>query len=268
MSLAFMKSGADAHEEMKKADAAQQAAWEAASGPQRFWLEKGKEARVTFLDGAVVDGLLQSVSWYEHMVPRGAGKKGWDTYPCTQETEACPICEGGNQPSLVFAFTIIDHRSWKDKQGKEHTFQKRLFVCKRESFKLLQAKALKLMSSEKAIDGTLMPAKATNGLVGVTFDITRIGEKSASVGSDFDYVACTPLPQIYAACKYEAKDQGAYPYGEVIKYFPAAELRGMGFGVSGAVGSADTKASGATEKAANSASPFQVGSPFNPAKEL
>ena len=259
MSLAFMKSGAAVHEEVKQADAAQQAAFEAASGPQRFWLEQGKEARATFIDGGVENGLLQTMSWYEHMTPRGVGKKGYDNYPCTQETEACPICEEGNTPSLVFAFTIIDHRSWKDKNGKDHQFQKRLFICKRETFKRLQSKAVKLMEN----------GQAANGLIGVTFDISRIGERSASVGSDFDYVACTPLEQVYAACKYETKDQGPFNYGEVIKYYPAAELRGLGFGQKNSVGSADTVSSGVQEKskAPAGSSPFGGGA-FNPSKEL
>lgn len=261
MAISFLKSGAAVHDEVQKADAAQALRW----GPGRFWLEKGKEARITFLDGALDGGLLQTVSFYEHMVPKGAGKSGYDNYPCTQETEACPICEGGDNPALVFAFTIIDHREWKDKNGNVHEHEKRLFVCKRETFKLLQAKATKLTSSEKAMDGTMLAPKATNGLVGVTFDVSRVGEKSASVGSSFDFVACTPLPQVYEGCGIKSEDQGPFDYAEVIKYFPAEDLRKLGFGIKGAVGAADVKA--ANTAAAPGSSPFGA-KKFDPSKEM
>ena len=77
--MKFLKKGAAAHQEMKKADDAQQEAFEAASGPRRFWLKEGSEARITFLDGSLdKDGLLTDmVSFYEHMIPKGA------FYACT-----------------------------------------------------------------------------------------------------------------------------------------------------------------------------------------
>jgi hypothetical protein len=265
MTISFLKTGSAVHEEVQKADAEQAARF----GPGRFWVEKGKEARITFLDGHMEEGLIQTVSFYEHMIPRGAGKKGFDTFPCTQETEACPICEGGNQPALVFAFTILDHREWKDKNGKVHEHEKRLFVCKRESFKLLQATATKLMAPSKDIAGKEVPPRATNGLLGVTFDVMRIGEKSAGVGTSFEFVACTPLTSVYEGCGIKTEDQGVFNYGEVLKYFPAAELRKLGFGVVGAVGSADVKAAGTVGKEAEKHPGSPFGSKkFDPAKEM
>jgi hypothetical protein len=217
MTLSFLKSGKAVHEEVERADLLSAAAY----GPQRFWLKEGEEGRITFVDGDLLDGLLNcTASYYEHMIPR-AGRKGFDNYPCTSEKEACPIDEGGganSTPSLVFAFTVIDHRQWTDKASKVHQHERRLFVCKRETFKRLTAKAVK-----------------HGGLVGVTFDVTRIGAKSASVGSDFDFVDKNPLSVVANECKLKIEDVLPFDYGEVIKYFDAAELRKMGFGVQGAV---------------------------------
>lgn len=268
--MKFLKTGIDAHKEMEKADLEQEAAF----GPQRFWVKEGKEKRITFIDGFIdTDGLLKGmVSFHEHMTPR-VGKKGFDNYPCTQDTEACPICEEGETPSLVFAFTIVDHTEWKDKNDKVHKFDKRLFVCKRDTFKRLQLKATKY-----------------GGLAGMTLDVTRIGDKSASVGSDFEFVGKNTMAEVAQGItqmggSIKLEELIPFNYEDTIKYFPAAELRKMGWGNGSApaqsggnpIGSADSKAMAGAgafgEKKANDVPASSGGSvfggkPFDPAKEL
>lgn len=257
--MSFLKKGAAAHAEMEKADLAQAASY----GAQRFWIKDGSEARITFIDGGLVNGLVDAVSFYQHGIPR-VGRKGYDDYVCTQETEACPICEGGGVPSLVFAFTILDHREYEDKNGKKHQYEKRLYVCKRDTMKLLQKKAEKMTEN----------GQSKNGLVGVTFDVTRIGEKSPQVGNSYDFVACTPIEEIADGCGLKLDDVSPYDYSTDIKYFSAAELRKMGFGVSSSsVGSADTKALAGESKAPAAGGLFSKGngaakSGFNASKEL
>jgi len=264
MAMKFLKTGVEAHKEMEKADLEQEAAF----GPQRFWIKEGKEKRITFLDGFLdTDGLLKGmVSFHEHMMPR-TGKKGFDNYPCTQDTESCPICEEGDTPSLVFAFTIIDHTEWKDKNDKVHKFDKRLYGCKRDTFKRLQIKATKY-----------------GGLAGVTFDVTRIGDKSASVGSDYDFLSQNSIEEIAQGTGLKVEDLKPFNYEETIKYFPAAELRKMGWGngsasagqsAGNAVGSADSKVFGGGEKKAEDtgvgtkpATNVFGNKPFDPSKEL
>jgi hypothetical protein len=135
-------------------------------------------------------------------------------------------------------------------------------VCKRDTFKRLQLKAAKL-----------------GGLVGVTFDVTRIGDKSPAVGSDYDFVGKNTMAEISQGTGVKIEDLVPFNYADVIKYFPANELRKMGFGTgtqsasSSSVGSADTKAmAGAGEQknvAGQTASASIFGSkPFDPAKEL
>jgi hypothetical protein len=254
MAMSFLKTGSAVHEEVVKAD---QAAKERFSN--RFFMKEGEEARITFLDGELAEGLLQTVSYYEHLIPK-AGRKGFDNFPCTQEQEPCPICEDGEVPALCFAFTILDHRIWKDRNDKTHQHEKRLYVCKRETFKRLQKKAEKY-----------------GGLVGVTFDVTRIGDKSASVGSDYDHVDKNDIETIAASCGLKLEDCVPLNYEESIKYYTAEELRGMGFGAKPGPGSskdmaAMSKAAGtekpAETKAAKPGGTFGTKTTFNPSNEL
>ena len=219
MNMSFLRKGKEVHQEVEKEEAFRASMY----GPRRFWVNKGEEARITFLDGDLEDGLIQSVSFYEHMI-RKPGTNKFINYTCTQETEACPICADGEQASLVMVFTILDHREWKDKQQKVHKWEKKLFVCKRDTFKRLQAKATK-----------------QNGLRGVTFDVGRIGEKSAAVGTDFDVVEKTSMEALSALSGVKVEERAPFDYSQAISYIDAAGLRKLGFG-GGVVGSADAKA--------------------------
>lgn len=247
--MSFLKTGAAVHAELEKADTDALSQYE----PYRFWIKEGSEARITFIDGSLVNGLLSAVSFYEHMVKR-VGRTGYDTYPCTQETEACPICESGGVPSLVFAMTILDHREWKDKAGKVHQHERKLYVCKRDTFKKLQLRAAK-----------------REGLVGCTFDVARVGEKSASVGSEYEFVAKLPLLEVAAQCGLKPEAMLPFDYATDIRYLSAAELRKIGFGAS-SIGAADTKAIATESKpAVGSVSLFNKGpgtKVFDAAKEL
>jgi hypothetical protein len=256
----FLKTGAAVHEAMKKDDLQRAAAFQ----PFRFWLKKNAETRITFVDGHVEGGLLiPGVAFQEHMLKRPGG--GFDNLCCTQESEECPICQDGDRPSLVFALTIIDHTQWKDKEGKTHDHQRRLFVCKGDSFKRLQMKATK-------------PAPGSNsqepmGLTGVTFNVSRIGEKSPGVGTDFDFVSKNTAQEIAHGCNMKMEDVQPLDYAKVITYLTADELRKLGHGggttnsgpASQSVGSADTKALGGETK---SDSPFKSNKAFNPSSEL
>lgn len=228
--------------------------------PFRFWLDKGEEKRITFLDGMVEGGLLApGVAFQEHMLKR-VGGKGFDNICCTQEQEDCPVCQDGDRPSLVFAFTIVDHTEWKDKDNKIHAHQRRLFVCKGDSFKLLQAKAVKPTPMTQETEPM--------GLQFVTFNVMRIGEKSAGVGTVFDPVAKTSLAKLAQTTGLKIEDLQPLDYEKVITYLNAAELRkiGHGSGSAPAIGTADSKALGG-EKAAQE-SPLGKKTPFNPAAEM
>lgn len=237
MAVSFMKKGKAAHAMMDKAEA--EAAAKKASlqnQARRFWIPQDKETQITFLDGSLDDeGVLEAVTFWEHQLKISGDWRNW--FPCTQVEEPCPICEGGETPYLVALFTIIDHSEYKDNKGVTHKNQKRLFACKRETFRRLQKIAAK-----------------RGGLAGITFDVSRGGDKSASVGDSFDFVEKRTLSAIQKAYGLDKETVAPFVYDEVITYRTAKELRKLGFGdTSKPMGSddADTVADQGGGKTAN-----------------
>lgn len=198
----------------------------------RFFIKKGEEARITFVDGDLTpEGLLLPPRFYEHNLYQG-GK--WNNfYVCPEQTcpgqgYKCPICATGDTPYLAAAFTIIDHRSFTTKEGKVYANQRRLFIAKPTTFELLAKLAVK-----------------RGGLAGCTFDAMRTGDKDASVGGQFDFQEKHPLDHLKALYQEPVKnDKGdvvgqqtafrAANYDEEFVFRTPEQLLASGFG--GAIG--------------------------------
>lgn len=211
MAVKFLKKGAAAQKAVEQQDAKDEAA--AKGNLYRFWMPEDAETQITFLDGDLNDdGLLDIPMYYEHQVNMNGDWKNW--FVCTSEDEICPICEGGLKASLVGIMTIIDHTEWKDGKGKTHKNERKLFVAKRQTIKQLQKIATK-----------------RDGLAGITFDVSRVGEQSASVGNMFDYIGKKSVAATLKKFKFKP-EEGAADYEEVITYRSAKELRKLGFGSS------------------------------------
>ena len=215
MAIKFLKKGSAAKKELEKEAARKELqqknkAW-------RFWMPNDGEGKITFLDGNLNDdGILDQPHYYEHQVHMNGSWRNW--FVCTSQVEekSCPICEGGATPSYVCALTVIDHNEWEDRNGKMHKNERRLFIAKADTIKLLTKKAQK-----------------HEGLAGCTFEVMRTGDKSANVGSSFDFEGKTTL----ATLKKKYKDQAdPFNYDEVIQYISPADLRKLGFGATNVVG--------------------------------
>lgn len=195
MAFKFLKTGA------ASAQLAQKAAMEteqrrAEQGKMfRFWMKEKEEARITFVDGDLgPEGYLVPPRYYEHNLFLNGT---WNNFfVCPEKTspdagEKCPLCESGDRPAIVALFTIIDHRqiqSTKDK-GKIWKDTKKLLVAKPQTFELLNKHAIK-----------------RGGLAGCTFDASRVGDKSASVGSMFEFVERHPIDELKKAYQVERID--------------------------------------------------------------
>lgn len=233
MAVEWLKKGKAAHEQVKKADQETEKR-KAAGSIRRFYIPNDKETQITFLDGGLDDdGLLQVVTYWEHQLKLSGNWMNW--FACTQDQEPCPICLGGegDNPALVAAFTVIDHTKWTDKQTKVHQHERRLFICKRETFKRLQKIATK-----------------RGGLTGATFDVSRTGDKSAAVGSDFDFIEKRTPSDLKKAYGLKAEDVKSYDYEKAITYRTAEELRELGF-TTQTIGAADVSAGGPAQTATN-----------------
>jgi hypothetical protein len=237
----WWKTGKEAKAAVEEADRKQEERREAAGRMWRFRLKEGEEARITFTDGDLdTDGLLKNPVFKEHNLMQN-GKYG-NYIVCTSDTEPCPVCEGGDEPSLVQGFTIIDHREFKSNDGtKTYVNTRRLFIAKRNVMKLLQSKAAK-----------------QGGLAGCTFDVMRSGSNAPNTGDSFDLVEKNNLDELKAHFT-KTDDKGKTEtyflpanYAEEFTYHDAKELRKMGYGVGSPVGSESVKA-GVTPAAKGSA---------------
>lgn len=226
---AWMLKGKSAQAAMQEADAKAEIAKSEASKLFRFWLNDGEEAAITFLDGNLdQDGMLEGLTFYEHTI-QFAGK--WQNFICTnsgtsQSQEPCPICEGGDQPALVTAFTIIDHRTYQGKSkngepGKVYKDTKKLLLATRTSFKVLQKLASKL-----------------GGLAGQTFEVSRSDSQKPRIGDVWVPVQKRSMKDLSAQFGEEAV---ALPdYAHELTYRTRAELLKMGIGKATAtIGASD-----------------------------
>lgn len=206
--MTFLKQGKAARKEASVVDA-QRKARDEENRFFRFFVKRGTERQITFLDGALdEDGELMLTTYYEHNLYMNGNWRNF--YVCTgNEKEPCPICEEGKLPAMVAPFTIIDHTEYTDKKGVTHKDQVMLLLAKRGTQKLLEYQAAK-----------------RGGLAGVTFDVARIDEdQSAAVGTSFDYVEKNDVAAVMK--KYKAE---VIKYEDAINYKTPDELRKMGFG--------------------------------------
>lgn len=213
----WIKRGAATQQDFKSANARQEQRAQEQDKARRFWLEKtGEECLITFLDGSLLkgtgeeaEGFLDAPSWTEHFV-KVNGR--WQPFVCIADEEPCPICDSGNEPSWVAGFTVIDHRSYtSEKTGKVYANQKRLFVCKLNTYKILQKKARK-----------------HGGLVGVTFEATRNGPKEPQVGSAFEFQQKQGLDVL--ANQYGAEVAVPLDYEKELTRLSCDQLMQFGFG--------------------------------------
>lgn len=216
--MGFLKTGAAAKAALAAEEARVAEAKAAAGKLYRFRLKEGEARTITFLDGYLdADGLLDIPMWMEHTLQVNGN---WTNVVCTQEQEPCPVCATGDRPSLVGGLTVIDHTEFTIQKGanagKVISNQKRLFVAKRGTLKILQKLAEK-----------------RGGLAGCTFEVSRTSDKSPSVGDMFDFSQQDSLEELRE--HFGQDDEGnwiATPanYDEEVVYRTADQLIELGIG--------------------------------------
>lgn len=232
MAVSWLKQGAASAEAAKQAEVQAEIRKEEQNKMFRFFVKEGAETMVTFIDGALdpKEGVLVPPRYYEHNL--FLNNKWGNFFVCPQETaphlgEGCPICAGKSPPpSLVSLFTVIDHGEYQSKKDTSKVYKdtRKLFVAKAGTMEILQKIAAK-----------------RGGLAGATFDISRTGEKSPSVGTMFDFVKKTPIADLQKLYVTESVDpktnikmKKTYfvpaDYEKEIVFRTAEELNKLGFG--------------------------------------
>lgn len=229
MGVSWLKTGAESAELAKKQAVEAALAKQEQGKMFRFWLKDGEDAAITFIDGDLSsEGFLLPPRFYEHNLFLNGNYN--NHFMCPEKTnpaagETCPLCEAKDRPLLVALFTIIDHRSYTTNAGKTYKDQRRLLVAKPQSFELLNKIAQK-----------------RDGLARARFDVSRQGgDKSAAIGSMFDFVDKKSLDELQGMYMQEVFEKGK-PTGKTETYFTPAdydheivyrtgdELRAMGLG--------------------------------------
>jgi len=230
MALEFLKKGAASAQLAKKQEAEAQAYRESQGKMFRFWLKEKEEARITFIDGDLTtEGYLQPPRYYEHNLYLNGSWMNF--FVCPEKTmpetasDPCPICQSGDRPSLVALFTVLDHRTTHSKdKTKTYKDQKRLLVAKPQTFEILNK-----IGGKRA------------GLACATFDVSRVGDKSAGVGSMFDFVEKRERAELEKMFMVEKTDPTTNTkkkvtnftvadYEKEISYRSSMELRALGLG--------------------------------------
>lgn len=137
---------------------------------QRFFIKPGNEAQIAFLDG---DNTAEEPigNFKEHQYETLDGK--WPNYcTCIGGGRGCAFCVKGIKAYEAWPFTILQIKPvYKDKEGKEHTNQKKLLIAKKE----VMQRMLRHIQTRKGLVGTIWTTFRTNS------------NKSYTVGDDWQF---------------------------------------------------------------------------------
>ena len=233
MSNQWWKTGVQAHQEQVKAEAEAEKRRSQSSRLFRFFMKPDTTKTITFVDGVLLQGhgmeagCLDYFQYYEHGL-KVAGR--YENFVCLSNggNDRCPLCEQNERSYFVGALTVIDHEGYTDKNGVAHPYERRLLVARGDTLKLLQHKAVK-----------------HGGLAGCTFEVMRLGEKSAGVGSSFEFVRKDDISQWQQWLAFQNTQTGQWDtkfkpadYQNDVPYASEHDLRKMGFGKPGIGGEA------------------------------
>lgn len=141
----------------------------------RFWMPEDTSQEITFVDGPThPSGFKTPFVYQEHQLKLNGHWKNWFTCLDGMEDDEgnpieCPLCTAGHTPSLVAAYTVIDHNEWTDKKRVNHKDEVKLFLAKTTIQKYLAKVAAK-----------------KKGLRGWRCEVTR-DEDGFATGDRFDW---------------------------------------------------------------------------------
>lgn len=176
------------------------------------------EFLITFLDGDLgEDGELTNPVYYQHSINQN-GK--WINFASCCEEEPDPLQEAGNEPTLVQAFTVINHTPYETQDGKVYRNRKQTFIATRATMKRLEKMAGK-----------------RGGLRGCTFEVSRTSAKAPAVGDVWNFVKKRSTKNLkeWLVAKKKVKqkevDDLVQPadYKKEITYYTAKQQIKMGF---------------------------------------
>lgn len=153
-------------EEQQRAAARKEAQAQMSGMPFRFYCPPGESREVVVVD------VEPDFFRYEHNLKNTQSGK-WDIFTaCINEHANCPVCKQAERPPYFAMYlTIIDLEPYTNREGIEVPWSKKLLVVKPQQ----QKKLMRIYERE-------------GSLRGVVLQMTRDGEKDASIGNDIEVV--------------------------------------------------------------------------------
>jgi len=168
--------GLDREEEKTRVRKEQKAKLE--SGLRRLWLPPKKNLEATFVSDP-------PFCFWEHQLKIDGNWRNWCT--CVRGLEGyayCPICKLSDKIKKFWryyagAYKIIDHNEWTDRSDVTHKDTPLLMIARKDSLAVFRNHA-----------------NIRSGLVGCKYNVFRAGEKSASIGDDWNFLDKTPIEDL------------------------------------------------------------------------
>lgn len=139
--------------------------------PFRFWVPVGETREIIIVDER------PDFFAYEHNIKLN-GKWG-NTFLCIDEWDSCPICSEVGPSYYGMFLTIIDLTPFKDRNGVEHEFSRKLMVVKPSQHKKF-----------------LRDAERRGSLRGAIYECSRDGPKDPAVGNDIQFLEDIPEEEL------------------------------------------------------------------------
>lgn len=155
-----------------------------------FWLKAGKDnaRKVIFLDDP-------NIGFAQHTLKI---KDDFERLTCLDDD--CPMCAAGYYKTPCLVFSVLDITPYKDKNGVEHQYYKKVLVIRGKAMKEI------IDSRREANGGTLK---------GLKMQIMRTDDKAPNSGDDYQVLGRIDLTKL----KYEKKED-AEPFNYEEMYAP------------------------------------------------
>lgn len=215
----FLKTGTDGRKFFEEEKQRQSEA--STTGNVRNWrfkLNKSSTGYVVFFDD--LDTFL-----LEHQFQANGSYYNYET--CIRDIEGeCPLCESGNNPSLVSVATIFDLTEYKKKDGTIAPPRKKIIVLKKGGTERFLRKQEKL-----------------GGLKHAKFEIYRSSDqKGEATGTDVEYEKVIDPEALREFCPENEKFEDwikPFDYSEIFAPKSPAQIRAI-IGMSEPVGSSES----------------------------
>jgi hypothetical protein len=134
----------------------------------RFYMRPESEALIAFVDGDNTDD--EPIGHYKEHTFSVRDSKVPGFASCTGP--GCDLCKEGLKPYDAWPFTIIQiEPTYKDRDGKEHTNQRKLMIAKKE----IMQRILRFIEQR-------------DGLVGSIWKVYRSGPRAYTIGDDWQFM--------------------------------------------------------------------------------